>query len=50
MGYYRLNRDEASRLPGYISFAEADQFLAYFQETPDKSMQLLRSFSQSAKR
>ena len=48
MGYYRLNREEASRLPDYVSFADVDQFLAYFQETPEKSLQLLRSFSQPA--
>jgi hypothetical protein len=50
MGYYRLNRDEASRLPGYMSFAGMDEFLAYFQGSPEKSLQLLQSFRQSARR
>lgn len=49
MGYYRLSHDEASRLPGDLGFAEIDQFLAYFQGMPEKSLQLLRSFSLSAR-
>ena len=44
MGYHRLDLEEAQRLEGFMSFAEAGQFLEYFQGTPQKSLTLLQSF------
>jgi hypothetical protein len=50
MGYHRLNLDEAQQLEAFTSFAEADQFLEYFQTTPQKSLTLLQSFRKQARR
>lgn len=50
MGYQRLDLDEAQRLPGFTSFAEADQFLEYFQAEPQKSLTLLQSFRKQSRR
>lgn len=44
MGYHRINPDEATHLEGFTSFAEANQFLEYFQDEPRKSLILLESF------
>ena len=49
MGFRRLNADEASQLEGFMSFDEADRFLEYFQETPQKSMVLLQSFRKASR-
>ncbi len=50
MGYHRLQPDEATHLEGFISFAEADHFLAYFEDTPQESLLLLQSFRNTSKR
>ena len=50
MGFHRLKADEASQLEGFTSFAEIDQFLEYFQASPEKSILLLKSFRKSTKR
>jgi hypothetical protein len=49
MGYYRLMPDEAAHVPDSIRFADANHFLAYFQETPQKSMILLQGLSKGAR-
>lgn len=49
MGYHRLNRDEATQLEGFTSFAEADHFLQYFQDKPQKSLTLLQSFRHASR-
>jgi hypothetical protein len=50
MGYHRLQSDEVTQLEGFTSFVEADQFLAYFKDVPQKSLKLLQSFRKTSKR
>ncbi len=50
MGYHRLQADEVRELEGFTSLAAADQFLAYFQDAPQKSLKLLQSFRNSSRR
>ena len=50
MGYHRLTNEEMQHLDGFTSFVETDQFLAYLQEKPQKSLMLLQSFRKSSKR
>jgi hypothetical protein len=50
MGYHRLQSEEMTHLEGFTSLVEADQFLAYFQDAPHKSLTLLQSFRSASKR
>ena len=50
MGYHRLRADDMKYLEGFTAFEVAEQFFEFFQETPQKSLVLLQSFTKSSKR
>ena len=50
MGFHRMQQDEVQYLEGFTSFTEADHFLGYFQETPQKSLTLLQNFRKTSSR
>ena len=44
MAYHRLQRDDMAQVEGFTRLAEADAFLDYFRQTPQRSLTLLKTF------
>jgi hypothetical protein len=50
MGYHRLNRADMTQREGFNELTDINQFVDYFQDEPQKSLVLLKSFLSTAKR